>query len=72
MQQSQDTKTVIAKVIAIIPEYEIAYCETEDGYRYALTHHNEGLQYTDVVEGDMVELEVTNKFSRTIRAKLCT
>lgn len=69
MQQLPDTKIVIAKVFAVIPEFHLAYCEDENGWRYGLTRHNEGLQYTDVVEGDILELEVTVKFPRTLKAK---
>lgn len=64
-----EVNTVRAEVIAVIPEYEQACCETDLGHRYSITRHNSGLQWHDVKEGDHVELDVTVQFPRIIKAR---
>lgn len=65
----EEVKTIRAEVIAVIPEYEQACCETDLGYRYSITRHSRGLRWNDVKEGDTVELDVTVRFPRIIEAR---
>lgn len=65
----EEVKTVRAEVIAVIPEYEQACCETDLGHRYSITRNNAGLSWNDVKEGDLVELDVTVRFPRILKAR---
>lgn len=57
MDKEAVTKTVIAEVIAVIPEYKQAICRA-GGYQYSVTRKVEGPSWDTLVEGDLVTLEV--------------
>ena len=50
-------KTVVAEVIAVIPEYEQTICRA-NGYQYAVTRKASGPSWHTLIEGDTVTLEV--------------
>jgi hypothetical protein len=71
MQPLPETKILIAEVISVVPEWHLAMCRTQDKWQYSITRHNEGLQWTDVKVGDMIEIEVMCHLAKVVKAKLC-
>lgn len=51
------TKTIVAEVIAVIPEYHQTITEC-GGYQYAITRRTPGPAWHTLEEGDMVTMEV--------------
>lgn len=62
------TRTVMAEVIAVIPEFEQSICRTSDGWQYTLINRTSP-KWDEVNEGDLLELEVTINYPRIIKAK---
>lgn len=60
MDKDSIAKTVIAEVIAVIPEYKQTIC-ISGGYQYAVTCRALGPKWDTLVEGDIVTLEVLTK-----------
>lgn len=54
---NQQVKTVVAEVIAVVPEFHQAICST-GGYHYSVTRKSSGHAWSDLKEGDIVTLEV--------------
>ena len=53
----QPVKTVVAEVMAVIPEYRQTICNA-NGYQYAVTRRALGPSWDSLKEGDIVTLEV--------------
>lgn len=67
----EDTKIVEIKIFGVLlPGFDIAYGETKDGYRYAITRHTQGVNLQDVREGQSYICNVTTKFPRILNARL--
>jgi hypothetical protein len=50
-------KTIVAEVIAVIPEFEQTVCRA-NGYQYSVTRKASGPGWDTLKEGDVVTLEV--------------
>lgn len=65
----ETVRTILAKVIAVIPEYNQAELVADDGSRYALTAKTAGIATLDTVQaGQWYECVVTIKLPRVIKA----
>lgn len=53
-----DSKTIIAEVITVIPDFHQTVCRTNGGWQYTVTRKAHGVPWYDLKEGDIVTLEV--------------
>lgn len=64
-------RTVTATVIAVLPEFKQARLQSPDGWHYAITDENPGIEWQGVHEGEQIECTVTTTdLPRVIDARL--
>jgi hypothetical protein len=64
----QETRTVEAVVVALIPEYHQVRIRDDEGHLYALTRATRGVDLADLREGQRVVCTVTRKLPRVLAA----
>jgi hypothetical protein len=64
----QETRTVEAVVVALIPEYHQVGIRDDEGHLYALTRGTRGVDLADLREGQRVVCTVTRKLPRVLAA----
>ena len=66
-----DTPEVVeAVVIAVIPELQQAKVATKDGYQYLVTIRTPGVNVLELVEGQTLLCNVTQRLPRLLSARV--
>ena len=61
---------VSTRVYACVPEFELVYLRSTDGFQYVLTPDTAGLRLEDLQEGQEVECLVSGGLPRVVSATL--
>ena len=67
---SEQTRDVSAVVFAVVPEYHQVKVRDPDGHVYSLTRKTEGIQLSDLHEGQRIVCTVTRRLPRVLRATI--
>ena len=65
-----DNRQVDVTVLALIPTYHQVEVRAEDGSRYSLTRHTQGIDLSELHEGQRLRCTVTVRLPRVLNAQV--
>jgi hypothetical protein len=65
-----DNRQVDVTVLALIPTYHQVEVRAEDGSRYSLTRHTQGIDLAELHEGQRLRCTVTVRLPRVLNAQV--